>query len=315
MFPIAQHLSSKLIIVMPTQHYNIIGEDSYKPKFWGCLTICNTTVLLLLSFGMFVAGAIMWSVINGYFGIVDDVDFVICKQCVICFTISTLILFIGSAVTIAVLICCFATNRHEFNSGLLITIFYTLAGVIAIISVIAVPIWLYRQNSILQRFEESSKVSFIKLSTNADIRVTWDNYQTKFGCCGVHDYKDYYSYFGIRLNNSIPMSCCNHTTLDSVGIECSKIVRNVTEKDISSYYIYGKGCSATVINISKLNSTTVREVGILAVTGSVYVLISVVLIFILTVVIIPEDNEQRFYFVAAVFIVLFAILRVFLAKN
>lgn len=50
----------------------------------------------------------------------------------VCFTISTLILFIYCTVTVIVLNCCFATNRHEFNSGLLITIFYSLAGIIAV---------------------------------------------------------------------------------------------------------------------------------------------------------------------------------------
>lgn len=270
--------------------------------------MCNTIVILLLSFGMFVAGAVLWRVINGYFGIVDDIDFVICKNCVICFTISTLILFIGSVVTIIVLICFFATNRHEFNSGLSIAIFYTLAGVIAVIIVIAEPIWLHRQSNILQRFEESSKITFAKQSTNADVRVTWDNYQERFSCCGVRDYKDYYYYFG--RDYSIPMSCCNHTALDSAGIECSAIVRNVTERDISSYYIYGKGCSAAIINKLKLNSTTVHDVGILAAIGSGFVFISVIVIFTLTMIIIPEDNEQRFWFVAAMFVVLFAFLRV-----
>jgi hypothetical protein len=126
-----------------------VGEDGCKTKFWGCLTMCNTIMILLLGFGMFVAGAVMWSVINGFFGIVEDVNFVICKECIICFTISALILFIGSAVTITVLICCFATNRHEFNSGLLITLFYTLAGVIAVITLIAASIWLHRQSNIV----------------------------------------------------------------------------------------------------------------------------------------------------------------------
>ena len=275
--------------------------------------MCNTIVILLLSFGMFVAGAVMWSVLNGHFGIVDDIDFVICEKCIICFTISTLILFIGSIAIIVVLICCFATNRHEFNSGLSTTIFCTLAGVIAVIIVIAEPIWLNRQSNIVQRFEESSKIKFSKQSTNADVRVTWDNYQERFGCCGVRDYKDYYYYFGRYY--SIPMSCCNHTALDSAGTECSAIVRNVTEKDISSYYIYGKGCSAVIINKLKLNSTTVHDVGILIAIGSGFVLISVIIIFILTVIITPEDNKQRFYYVATVFIMLFVFLRVCLLST
>ena len=276
--------------------------------------MCNTSVILLLSFGMFVAGVIMWNVINNYFGIADDIDYVICKSCVIWFTISILILLIGSAVTIIVLICCLATNRDKFNSGLLISIFYTLAGVIAVITIIAVPIWFYRQSNIVQRFEDSSKVSFIKQSTNADVRVIWDDYQDKFGCCGVRDYKDYYNYFGHYY--SIPMSCCNHTALDSAGIECSAIVRNITEKDISSYYIYRKGCSPVIINKLKLNSTRVHDVGILAATSSAFLLISVIVIFVLTMIIIPEDNEQRFCFVAAVLIMLFAILKVCLSiKN
>ena len=277
--------------------------------------MCNTIVILLLGLGMFIAGTVMWIVTDDYFEIVD-VNYVICKECVICFTISTLILFIGSAVTITVLICCFATNRHEFNSGLLITIFYTLAGIIAIITLTVTPVWLHRQSSIVQRFEESSEDSFAKQSSSADIRVIWDNYQRKYGCCGARDYKDYYDYFGFRHGYSVPMSCCNRTTLDSAGIECSAIImRRVTENDTSSYYVYGEGCSAVITNKLKLNSTTVHDIGILAITGSVYILISIIVIVILTVIIVPEDNEQRFCFIAAMLIVLFAILKIFLTVK
>ena len=272
--------------------------------------MCNTIVILLLGLGMFIAGAVLWSAIDSYFGIVD-VNFVICKTCVICFTISTLVLFIGSAATIAVLICCFATNRHEFNSGLLISIFYTLAGVIAVITLLVTPIWLDTQSSIVQRFGESSEDSFAKQSSNADIRDTWDNYQRKYGCCGARDYKDYY---GFR-HDSVPMSCCNHTTLDSAGIKCSAIVRHVTENDTSSYYVYARGCSAVITNKLKLNSTIVHHIGILAITGSVYVLISMIVIVMLTVIIVAEDNKQRFWFIAAVFIVLFAVVRAFLTAK
>jgi hypothetical protein len=148
----------------------------------------------------------------------------------------------------------------------------------------------------------------MKQSTNVKVRVTWDDYQNKFGCCGVRDYKDYCNDSGLQHSYSIPMSCCNHTALDSAGIECSAIVRNITETDVSSYYIYENGCSATIISRLKLNSTTVHDVGILAITGSAYILISILAIFILTVIVIPEDNEQRFWFIAAVLVVLFVIL-------
>ena len=285
-----------------------IDEESCKTKCWECLTTCTTCIILLLSFGMFVCGTLMWSVINGHFGIADSIDNVICRSCVVAFTISTLILAIGSALTIFILICCFVANRHKFNFGLIFTMFYTLVAIIAIIIMIAAPIWLSRQSDIVQRFEDSSKVTFRNQHINVTIRETWNDYQDKFGCCGVYDYTDYYTYFG--FNYTIPLSCCNLTTIKSEDIDCSRIVKHVTKADVSSYYIYGRGCPIVIIDMLKLNSTTIHDVGIFAAAGSAFVLVSVIVIFISTMIVVPDDNEQRLCLAASVFIMLFAIMKV-----
>ena len=85
---------------------------------FGCLTMCNTIVILLLGLGMFIAGTVMWIVIDDYFGIVD-VNYVICnKMHDLLYNFNPHTIY-WKHVTIIVLICCFATNRHEFNSRLI----------------------------------------------------------------------------------------------------------------------------------------------------------------------------------------------------
>ena len=199
-------------------------------------------MILLLGVGMLVMGAMMWSVIKSNFGIADDINDVICISCVQYFTISNLVLAIGSAITILILIYCIAVKEDKLKLGVLIIAFYTLAGIVAIIIVTTAPIWLSRQTDIVQRFIDSSKSSFRKQLVDEDIRETWENYQYKFGCCGVQDYKDYNYIYWRSYSNSVPISCCNLTTvLNSVAIECSTVVKNVTDDDVSSYYIMEKG--------------------------------------------------------------------------
>ena len=230
-------------------------------------------------------------------------------SCVIGLTISTIILVIGRTLTLLLLCCCFVAKLHKFNLGLLITVFYTIAAIFAIIIVITTPIWLSEQSDIVQRFEESSKSSFRMQVIDPSIREIWDVYQYHFGCCGVQDYKDYYKYFG--RNYSIPISCCNHTTLDDTSIDCSIIVQKVTDKDISSYYIYGTGCPYVIVDKLKLNSTIIHDVGIGITISSAFIFVSVFTIFVFTMIAIPEDTNQLLCLIAAIFCTLFAILKAY----
>ena len=212
-------------------------DENISAKIWKCLIMCNTIIILILNTFMFIAGAVVWKVLSEHFGIADNIDTVICYKCVRIFTLATSILAIGSAVIVFTFIGFFAAKFHKFNFGVVIAFTYTMALILAIIIVITAPIWLDRQSNILQRFEDSSKVSFQNQMSNETIRDIWDNYQERFGCCGVRNYRDYYTYFG--RNYSIPLSCCNLTTLLPADIDCSTVVKNVTEEDVSSYYIYG----------------------------------------------------------------------------
>ena len=274
---------------------------------WKCLSTCSTITMLLLSLGMFVVGVKIWVTINGHFDIATSYDDVICFTCIKYLTVSTIIFVIGSALTLSILCCCYATKLHKFNFGLLITIFCTVAGVIAIIIVITTPIWFSKQSDIVQKFEESSKSSFRKQINDASIRDTWDDYQSKFGCCGVQDYKDYYKYFG--QNYSIPISCCNFTTLTSANIDCSAIVQKVTDEDISSYYVYGTGCPYVIVDKLNLNSTIIHDVAIGITVCSGFVFVSVFTVFVFTMIAIPEDRNQLFCLIATIFITLYAIIK------
>ena len=212
---------------------------------WKCLSVCSTMIMLLLSLGMFIVGVKIWGIINGHFDIATSYDDVICFTCIKYLTVSTIIFVIGSVLTLLILCCNFCAKLHKFNSGVLITIFCTVAGLIAILNVIATPIWFVKQSDIMQKFIESSKSSFQNQFDDFLIFATWDDYQSKFGCCGVKDYKDYYKYF--EQDTAIPTSCCNLTTLIPANIDCSTIVQQVTDDDIAFYYIYGTGYVALML--------------------------------------------------------------------
>ena len=93
-------------------------------------------------------------------------------------------------------------------------------------------------------------------------------------------------------------------------MDCSTVVQNVTDRDISSYYIYGKGCPYVIVDKLKLNSTIIHDVGIGVTAASAFVFVSVFTIFICTMIVIPEDNNQRVCMAATVIITLFVIAKV-----
>ena len=240
---------------------------------------------------MSVVGIIMWKTIDGHFDIARH-DNVICYSCIVGFTISTICLAIGSLITLLIFCCYLYCKLHKFNFGYLITTFYTVAGIAAIIILITAPVWFSKlSDNILQNFEESSKSLFRTQSTDDSFREIWDDYQSKFGCCGVQNYKDYYKYFG--RNYPIPVSCCNYTTLTSARLDCLTIINNVTDEDVSSYYIYGKGCPYVIVDKLNLsNSTFIHDATIGIIVCSAFVFISALTIFVFTMIVIPEDKNQ-----------------------
>ena len=254
---------------------------------------------------MLIAGALMWKVLDEHFEIADNINTVICYSCVMAFTIATSILVVGSTVVLLTFIGFFAAKLHKFNFGIVLIAFYTLALVIAIVIVITTPIWLERQSNVVQRFEDSSEVTFRKQIRNAMIRDIWDNYQERFGCCGIQNYRDYRTYFGDKY--SIPLSCCNLTTLLQADINCSAVIKDVTEEAVSSYYIYGKGCPVVIISTLRLNSTTVRNVGIAAAVASFVILVSIIGFLTYTMIAVPESKKQCYCLMLTILCTLYAI--------
>lgn len=230
----------------------------------------------------------MWKAIDKFFRIADNVDEVICVSCVTWFTYTTIILGLGGIITIISQIGCCAFKCEKLSIGMLIMLFCTVAGMLSIITITTEPIWLSKQSNILDRFEKSSNLSFRKQLSNATIQGIWDNYQSDFGCCGVHDYKDYELLLG---NDVVPLSCCNFTALPSTH-NCSLIVENVTKEAVQNRYIYTEGCPTVIVDMLHLNSTSVHTIGIVAAAGSAFFLVSVVSIVIFTMVIIPQDTDE-----------------------
>ena len=248
----------------------------------------------------------MWKTVDKFFGIVDNVDEVICVSCVTWFTYTTLILGIGGVLTIITQIGCCAFKGEKLLIGMLITLFCAVAGVLGIITITTEPIWLSRQSNILERFEESSDLTFRKQLSNATIQGIWDDYQSDFGCCGVHNYNDYRVFLG---NDVVPLSCCNLTAIPSTD-NCSSVVENVTKEAVQNHYIYTEGCPTVIVEMLHLNSTSVHTIGIVAAAGSAFFLVSVISIVILTMVIIPEDTGELLVLLYVLFLGVCLVLKV-----
>ena len=96
--------------------------------------------IIAIKYFMLIAGALVWRVLGEHFEIVDKIDTVICRSCVMAFTIATSILFVGSTVVVLSFIGFFAAKLHKFNFGIVLVVFYTLGLLIAIVIVITTPI-------------------------------------------------------------------------------------------------------------------------------------------------------------------------------
>lgn len=237
----------------------------------------------------------MWKAVNDYLNIVDDLNNFICIVCVYNFTVFTLLFGLTATALLLALIC--TCNEKMITTGKVATFFCTLLVLYGIIIIVTELVWFDSYyNIVYEQFENSSDKHFRKQTLKPEVRLTWDEYETNLGCCGVHDYKDYYLIFG---NNSVPLSCCNQTTTQSIA-ECEKIVKNVSENDVLSYRIHGEGCPAVVNEVLNWNSTSVYRIGIAATFGSVYIFSSILLTIILAVIIIPKDGKERCLLLQAV---------------
>lgn len=146
----------------------------------------------------------MWNAIGDYFGIVEDADDVICYMCVRIFTICMIIYGILAVILLLLLIVFYIHKKKKLHVGVAAVLFCTVLGIFGIVITTTEQIWFHDNSNILERFESSSEKHFLKQAYNSENRPTWDDYETKLGCCGVHDYKDYYRIFH---SSSVPVSC------------------------------------------------------------------------------------------------------------
>jgi len=117
---------------------------------------------------------------------------------------------------------------------LLITYFVFVLLVFVVESTAGVLGVLYRDEvSELVRYElyshmrsNSSYVSDDTRGTNGQ-RITWDDLQQQFRCCGVDNYKDWFRHKHWPYNDFVPDSCCDPASFSSVDsmYNCGKQAR------------------------------------------------------------------------------------------
>ncbi len=238
---------------------------------------------------MFVGSALLWSKISPeFFEIARSYDDVVCIGCVGVFTLAVAVLLVVDVVLIFTIPICCKFGDKPSHTGAAFVCFCVLLLAIGFILIVSEPVWFARNVNIVTNYEESSEFTFNQQMDNKTIQLVWDKYQRKFKCCGYQGYKDYQKLF---LNFSVPVSCCNTTTLPS-PFECVVVIQNVHAQEINSSYIYTDGCPAKIVHLLNLDSSSVRNISIAsAVFCSFFFLASIVMI-LLTFCLTARNKED-----------------------
>ncbi|CAH1112825.1 unnamed protein product [Psylliodes chrysocephalus] len=116
------------------------------------------------------------------------------------------------------------------------------------------------QNGLLHHYNMTSQ------GPNSLVHI-WDNIQTKFGCCGVKSYEDWYMIDAWPDEKWVPDSCCLPANFDA---NCGKIRDGA---------IYTQGCYAQINNFFIRRLDIIGFVGILIAFFQLYGLISSMILF------------------------------------
>ena len=238
---------------------------------------------------MFIGSALLWSKINPeYFEIAGSYNEVICIGCVVVFTLAIAVLLVVDVILIFTIPICCKFGDKPSHTGAAFVCFCVLLLAIGFILIVSEPVWFAKNMNIVTNYEESSKLTFKKQMHNVTIQLIWDKYQAKFKCCGYRGYKDYE---GLFLNFSVPVSCCNTTTLPS-PFDCVIAVKNVTERETNSSNIYTDGCPAKIVHLLNLDSSTVRNISIASAVFSGFFFLAAIVMILLTFCLTARNKED-----------------------
>lgn len=207
-------------------------------------SVCIKYLLFIFNLLFVVSGVIILSVgitIKAYY---SDYELFLDDQY---FSTPNLLIAIGSIIfVIAFFGCCGAVKE---NFCMTIT-FSTLLILIFVLEFAAGISGYVLRNQTADFLTEKLNESLHKYNPNKVDHITklWDDIQTQFHCCGVHNYTDWLNV----TNNQLPMSCCGpqHGLLGNSSCNSNTIT------------LYQKGCVEQFGNFVEENAVTIGSVGL-----------------------------------------------------
>ncbi len=257
--------------------------------WWGCCVFTVMAVVIFSGFPMFIGSVLIESKLTEeFFAIANDYNEVVCFGCIFTFTLTIIILLIITIVMMFVILFFCKYGDRPSKSGAAFSCFCVVLLAAGLILIICQPVWLASNMNIVKNYEESSKITFKKQLNNKTIQITWDHYQERFKCCGYRNYSDYQKLY---QNHTLPISCCNTTTLPNVS-DCLVAVENVTDKEVNASEIYVEGCPQAIVHYLNLDSTSVLSIGIASAVFSGFFFIAPIAMILLTFLLMAKNKED-----------------------
>ncbi|XP_014280550.1 tetraspanin-9 [Halyomorpha halys] len=222
---------------------------------------CYVNVLLWLS-GCGILGVGIWlrAIHDGYTSLVPQYSLL---------SADILLIIVGAT---TVLITFFACCGSWFQSRCMLVTYFSLVIFMFLIEfILATLAFIYRENlNDILKEELMDGIRFhYRNSTDNGLEVIWSKAHTKFHCCGINNYEDWYEIKAWEDRRIVPVSCC---------LPQYQNMTNCWEEGNIAYW-YSKGCSEQVLMwfVSQLH--IVGVIGLLISFIQLFGLISAMLLF------------------------------------
>ncbi|KAB0795388.1 hypothetical protein PPYR_12227 [Photinus pyralis] len=163
---------------------------------------CIKYLLFIFNLIFFITGIIICSLgvsIKTYF---TSYDFVLEDQY---FSIPNLLIAIGAIIFLISFYGCYGAIRESFCSIVFFSILLILIFVLEFAAGISGYVLRNQTFDFLSEKLQSSLHKYDPNNTSSPTTKFWDEIQTDFHCCGVHNYMDWKN---VTNNDYLPMTCC-----------------------------------------------------------------------------------------------------------
>eukprot|EP00731_Ephydatia_muelleri_P013627 Em0007g937a len=126
-------------------------------------------------------------------------------------------------------------------------------------------------------FQHAINDTFMHTSVDDIVYISWNNFQEKFGCCGVSSYADWAE----SLNSTVPTSCCR--------AQGSSACRNATTEPAKySGALWSRGCSDVVVTWLK------SSLGGIAGVATLFALMQIAGVVVSCFVAVYKSTENKY---------------------